>query len=193
QHPDDRRDARHLERDLRPVEQAQELVVSGRVGRSEDEEGVREVADCAGIWRRRDPAEGTHRQQRSLVDAAREELVVRPVPEVVRRDRPAGERAEDEEQEEAAAGDRDPVAAEAEPDELPVAARANCSNDVDTDLAVRLGGDRRRKASRRRDELRTFGRGHPRAASYSTRPTMSLAASKSKAPLVQRFWGDASP
>ena len=148
-----------------------------------------EVPDRAGVRRRRDPAEGTHRQQRLLVDAAREELVVRPVPEVVRRDRPAGERAEDEEQDEAAAGDRDPVAAEAEPDELPVAARANCSNDVDADLAVGLGGDRRRQASRRRDELRTFGRGHPRAASYSKRATMSLAASKSKAPLVLRFLG----
>src|SRR4029078_3821928 len=116
-------------------------------------------------------------QQRLLVDAAGKELIVRAVAEEVRCDRPAGEGAEDQQDDEKTARDCDAVAAKTKPDLLPVAPRTNVDRFEITDLAVCLGGDRCCQPSGRRDELRTFGRGHPRAASYSTQATLSLAAS----------------
>ena len=82
------------------------------------------------------------------------------MPEDRRRDRAAGERGEDEHDDEDPAGDRDLVAAEADPNLLPVTACANLDRAEVAEVAVGLVGDRCREPSACRDEFRTFGCGH---------------------------------
>jgi len=86
----------------------------------------------------------------------------RAVSEIVRRDRAAEDRQEDQEDDEDAAADRDLVVAEAAPDLLPVPARAN---DIDlSELAPGLDGDRRRepRLRARADEIAFLPRLKPR-------------------------------
>src|SRR5262249_20350943 len=90
--------------------------------RAEDEELLRPVARRARVRRRADPRPRADRRERGRVDAVRED-VVRAVPEDPREQRAADERHEEQEEDEPDADDGQLVAAEADPDELPVAAR----------------------------------------------------------------------
>jgi hypothetical protein len=101
------------------------------------------------------------------------------MPEQRRCDRRTDERREDEDDDEDPARDRHPVAAKADPDLLPVTARPDLPDRIElADLTMRLDGDTRCQPSASRDELRTFGCGHPRAGSYSNVKKMSLALQK---------------
>src|SRR5262249_34726589 len=88
--------------------------------------------------------------------------VVRPVAENRGRNRGADERREDEPDDEDAARDRDPVAAEADPDLLPVAACTNLDvAEIRLELTGRVSDDRRRDSRRsRRQMFRALGRRH---------------------------------
>src|SRR5205085_10173999 len=128
---------------LRAVDEPEELVASElRVG-AEDEERLRagqplDAVEAAG--RGLDVGPGTERQLRRLVERLLREDVVRAVPEQVGSDRRAAEGEEEEEDDEHPAADYHLVAAEAAPDLLPVAARANRFDLAE--LPAELGGDR---------------------------------------------------
>src|SRR5207244_7946926 len=113
----------HLERDLSPVEEPEELVPSELPVTAENEQRLREVPDRARVGNGRDVRPRPDREQRLWVGAAGEE-VVRAVAQEPRGDRRADERREEEEDDEEAAADRDPVALEAPPHQPPVATRA---------------------------------------------------------------------
>jgi hypothetical protein len=90
-------------------------------------------------------AQRPNRELAETMKAGAQVVVVRPMPEEVGRDRAACDRDEDEENDEAAADDRDLVAAEAAPDLLPVAAGANRFDLAE--LTVRFDRDRRREST----------------------------------------------
>ena len=105
--------------------------------RAEYEERVpgRDVLDVGPVARR---------QLRVGVDRGEVELV-RPMPEEMNRERPADRREEEEEDDEDAADNRGLVASEAAPHLLPVAAGPYLTFNF-SELAVRLGRNRRPQA-----------------------------------------------
>ena len=132
--PDDHhpqgREQRHLERDLRTVEKPQELVLTECVGGTEDEErGLRLGGDRVGVMDRR-PRPGRLERRRGHRLGSDEDLV-RAVAEHALGDRRAHEGGQDQTDDGDPADDRDLVAAEADPDELPIASRSNGFNVAD--------------------------------------------------------------
>ena len=170
QHDPDRRQDGDLERNPRAVEQAQELVVAELpVGAEDVELGPLRVAHAAARRRResraRDVAQRADRELAEAAQAGAQVEVVRAVTQEVGGYGAARDRDEDEEDDEAAAEDRDLVAAEAAPDLLPVTAGANRFDFPE--LSVRFDRDRRRESGLGADELALSLLGRHRFAEYS--------------------------
>src|SRR5205823_6370928 len=151
---------RDLERDLRAVEEAQELVPPELPVAAQDEEDRAEMARRAGVRLVHEVRPRADREERVRVDAAGE-LVVRPVSEQAGGDRSADERPQEEEHDEDAAAERDLVALEPQPHLLPVASRAYRLEL--TERGARFDRDGGGKTGARGEDLRgvLFG-GHPK-------------------------------
>ena len=114
--------ARDFERDPRSVQEPQELVLAEPVGRAEHHDVVLAasvvVLKCV-------HAPAGNRLGISTTSGDEAKMSFGPWPDVVLRDRRADERDQDQDDDGDRACDRDLVAPEAAPDELPVAASAN--------------------------------------------------------------------
>src|SRR6185503_19753257 len=159
----------HLERDLRAVEEPQELVPRERRVGAEDEELLLELAVLGQLADVR-PRPG--RQLVGVEPAGYEERLVRPVAQEVRGERSACERGDEEQDDEHAARERQLVTPEAEPDALPVAARLDCP---DVEVVVDGGVLRRQCGSAPEDHRLPVGRGLGAVCEIAHRGTTAAA------------------
>ena len=160
-HHEERREDGDLERDLRPVQQAQELVPAERVGGAEHEQRLLLLARERVVVRHVRPRPDGEELVVDRVGA--DEDLVRPVAEPLLRERRADEGGEDQEDDDDRAADREPVAPQPPPDALPVAARANvaCSPS-----SRRLDGDGGAEAGAPAAADASAGTGRERAWSW---------------------------
>src|SRR6185312_5048711 len=165
----ERRAHAHLERDLRAVEEPQELVPRERRVGAEDEELLLELAALRQLPDVR-PRPG--RQLVGIEPAGDEERLVRPVTQEVRGERGASEGGDEEHDDEDAARERQLVAPEAEPDTLPVAPRLDGG---DARVVVDGGVLRQQCGSAPEDHRLPVGRGLGAVCEIAHRGTTAAA------------------
>ena len=181
-----RRPDADLERDLRAVEQAQELVARERGVGPEDEELL---VDGAVLLELPDPRPGPGGELVLVETARHEEGLVRPVAEDLRGERSAGEGDEEEQDDEDGARERQPVAPQPEPDAGPVATRLDA---LVVELVVEgIGGQADAGARQVRRDLAVRGLGVREVAHLGVgteaRGTQLSTTQRAFAPVPSRF------